>query len=296
MSGTGNGTLAAFATPSASPTNGVRACHTAHANHILMPDAAPVHRQGEVDTISRLHCELPVLGQAHIDEHLDRVLPLGEVRGRRPNWLVVKGEHGPSLLAQSGRRRLEVMGDLCTFQYGRDLAGELFLPGLIYGVASDLVQMLGIKVTSDDKRAWRTGAYRLQHVEVARVYDLGTTQRVRQWITAAAALLARAGYQQVSNDGDQALYVGQHVHCAALSLHGQVVDDRRAQGLPYVFAARDGLTTVAEGKLRVAVSLQAMDLRDQHLDWAAAWSDPTVVTTVIDRGLPPLLYHLQDTL
>jgi len=241
---------------------------------------------GDAQVITSVGCELPVSGRVTINSGShDRVLPLDEMRGRRECWRLVEGDHGSSFLVRSDGKRLEMTGDPRAILRDHDLS-EDYLPGLVYSSALQLVPRLGIRATDDDKRAWRRGEYRLMHVGLARIHEVESVQRARQLI-ASATRLAHERYQHVFNDRDRTLTVRRPLHGITLSLSSED-DNPRDHPLPAILAARCDETARVAGKLRVEVALAAAGLRARHLDRAAAWLDPSVVTAIIDEHVAQL--------
>ncbi len=218
-----------------------------------------------------------------------------------PDWksfrrLQVEGSHSATVAVKSrDHDTLTISGNPAKFLQGHNIFGPNDLCRLSYAFLDALTACLGLSPSLVARASWRSGDFTLSRVDCTRSYDLGSADRVRRFLTAAAAV-AHGRHQKVSQYDSQTVYLGQKSRRASLKLYDKFTElQQRGHMLPVTLAPpwHQKLLQCAEGMVRVEVTLRSMELRDRGLDRGAAWS-PSVVESVIDSRLAQM--ELNDTM
>ncbi len=221
--------------------------------------------------------------------------PSGQVEWSTIRRLGVVGSHDSSVQVRSvDREHLEVSGNLGKWLQGHNLLGSPDMPRLCWVGLRSLVQALQLSPTIGDYEAWAAGNLRVRRVDVTRMFDLGTQERVAEWL-AAAGRVARTRHQRGNMHGST-IYIGQRSRRKALKFYDKHTEMRqqghRLPGSLPLEVRRQALAWAA-GKLRVELVLRGKEL-DQH-GWSSAsvWT-PHFTEWVLDDHLAGV--ELMDTL
>ncbi len=219
----------------------------------------------------------------------------GEIEWSTIRRLSVVGSHDSSVQVRSiDRKYLEISGNLGKWLQGHNLLGSPDMPRLCWAGLRALVEVLDLSPTMGDYEAWAAGDFRVRRVDVTRMFDLGTQERVNEWL-AAAGRVARTRHQRGSMHGST-VYIGQHSRRKALKFYDKATEMRRpGHRLPTSLPAevQDAALAWAVGKLRVEVVLRGKELDERGWSRASVWT-PQFTEWVFDENLAGV--ELMDTL
>jgi len=204
----------------------------------------------------------------------------------------VKGKHGRKLTVKAKGSYLYISGSYAKFLQGHNVFGSSNLINLCCETFYQVTRELDILVSKESKQVWESGLFRLQQLDYAQSYQLESPEQVQQWIRAALA----AGYsrwQSVHPEHNRfgtSLYMGLESDRSLLRIYGKGAElNVPGHHLPARLERRDDIIDFAAPLLRVEASLESRMLKEEHLDTAARWLDPTVA----DRVLEERKDHLQ---
>lgn len=195
----------------------------------------------------------------------------------------VGGTCGAALHVKRHGSTLRVAGSYPRFLQGHNVWSGDDLVGLCGEVFERVADALRINVREGDRRAWGAGRVELERVDVVWLYDLGSHERVQQWLQ-VAGVVARARHQTIStirSAHGATMYVGQHSRRVGHKYYGKG-GELRANPLPRALPHRADIEGYAAGLLRVEVVMRRRALTERRLARAAAWADPAVARRVLD--------------
>lgn len=111
---------------------------------------------------------------------------LGKVEYRTDRRLLVEGSHDSRIAIRGGLGVLEFSGNPSKFLQGHNLFGPADLVPLMDRCLQVISEKLGLTPSASDLQAWRTGSYDLSRIDVARMIDCGSPERVRKVLDALA--------------------------------------------------------------------------------------------------------------
>lgn len=221
----------------------------------------------------------------------------GVVEWRSSKRLEVEGSYSTRLLVRSsGDGVVEISGNPAKFLQGHNLFGPASLLPLVHRAMLHVAGVLGIPVSVEDVKDWRAGAYDLSRVDVARLIDCGSPERVRKILDLLAAV-ARTKYQASSRVRSGTVYIGQHSRRVSLKFYDKAeeLSAKGGHGLCTKLAPfwRQPLLDFARGKLRAELTLRSNELRDRGYHRASQWSSG-LAESLLDERMAAL--ELNDTL
>jgi len=205
----------------------------------------------------------------------------------------VAGACGATLSVRRRGSTLSVAGSYPRFVQGHNVWSGDNLVGLCSEVFERVAGVLGVDVYESDRHAWGAGQVHLERVDVVRLYDLGSHERVQQWLQVAGAV-AHTRYQAVDmtrSTHGATVYVGKRSRRIGHKYYGKG-GELRANPLPRMLHRRADIEGYAAGLLRVEVVLRRRALKDRGLVRAAAWEDPMVARRILDERVS--LVEMED--
>jgi|HigsolmetaGSP11D_1036233.scaffolds.fasta_scaffold10507_2 II/X family phage/plasmid replication protein len=228
-----------------------------------------------------------------------RVNPDGSIEWQTETRLAVRGSFDAALhvkthaVAPDGSGViLEIDGNPVKWLQGHNLWGTDDLIGLVCETMERLVPLLGLEPSDSDRKAWESGVFELQRVDVTDSYELRNRADCLAWIRSAehSAHMRHRGKGQITKGNT--LYFGKHSRRWSLKVYskGQEIV-APGHELPEGIAT-PAVLAWADNKLRFEAVLRKMWLTDRGLDVAANWGDntPAELLTELLQGL-----HMSDT-
>ncbi len=236
-----------------------------------------------------VHALLPHgTGEVVAGGYLDVLGPDAMPERQSRRWRIVPGPYGGTLsLRTHPRGGLEVRLNPSRYCQGHGLFGSADLVPLMWTALRDGIRRIGLDVPPADLRAWERGDYRVTRVDIVRMFDCGTPERVGQFL-AAAARVARIPRQRTDVVGWETIYIGKESKRLTLLLYSksrELRGGRRYRKLPPEW--REALLAYASGKIRVELRVRATQLTEWGLDHASAWT-PEVADRLLDERLEKL--------
>lgn len=222
------------------------------------------------------------------------VKPSGEVEWATDRRLQVEGSHSSTMAVRGTGSLLELSGSPAKFLQGHNLFGSGDVVGGVCRVMERLTSVLELVPSEHDRELWRSGGFDLTRVDVTRMYDLGSRERVRAALD-ALRVVARVSHQRTDSYGSGTVYLGQRSRRLSLKLYDKLAELlTRGHGLPDTMAPvwHQKLTEWASGKLRAELTLRGKELAERRLRLGAAWS-PTVAESLLNERLDAV--QLNDT-
>lgn len=198
----------------------------------------------------------------------------------------VAGAYGATLHVRRRGSTLCVAGSYPRFMQGHNVWSGDNLVGLCGEVFGRVADALCVDVHESDRHAWDAGQVELERVDVVRLYDLGSHERVQQWLQVVGAV-AHTRHQVVGVDRSThgaTVYVGKKSRRIAHKYYGKG-GELRANPLPRTLHRRTDIEAYAAGLLRVEVVLRRRALKERRLARAAAWDEPVVARRILDERL-----------
>jgi II/X family phage/plasmid replication protein len=192
-----------------------------------------------------------------------------QVEGSYSSKMVIRSDDSPGLMGC----RLHISGNPVKFLQGHNLFGSDDLNYLVYRAMSVIADRLGLPASDNDRWSWRVGMFMLTRLDVTRSYDLGTPDRVRDWLTSASQV-AHSRYQPAGNKYAGTLYIGQNSRRVSLKIYDKLAEIQKAGHRLPDDLPKDwyhGLTEWASGKLRCEATVRSMWLKDNVLTAGIAW-------------------------
>ncbi len=220
----------------------------------------------------------------------DRVVWTSERR------ISIEGSYSTTVQVRGGFGELEISGNLAKFLQGHNVFGPASLLPLVVRAMQVIVPQLGIEPSTDDRADWSAGGYTLSRVDVARMLDFGTPERVRKALDVLHES-ARTKYQPASRVKSGTVYIGQHSRRVSMKFYDKLgeMGVKGVHGLCAKLAPKwhRPLRDHAAGKLRAELTMRSNELRDRGLHRASRWS-ASVATTLLDERMSAL--ELNDTI
>ena len=205
----------------------------------------------------------------------------------------VAGAYGATLSVRRRGSTLSVTGSYPRFVQGHNVWSGDNLVGLCSEVFERVAGALCVAVHPSDRHAWGAGQVELERVDVVRLYDLGSHERVQQWLQVAGAV-ARSRYQAVDmsrSTHGATVYVGKRSRRIGHKYYGKG-GELRANPLPRMLPHRADIEGYAAGLLRVEVVLRRRALKERRHARAAAWADPAAARRILDERMS--LVEMED--
>lgn len=222
----------------------------------------------------------------------------GVVEWRSTRRLEVEGSYSTKMLVRaSGDDELEISGNPAKFLQGHNCFGPASLIPLVSRAMVAIASSLGVEASPTDVADWRAGAYTVSRVDVARLIDCGSPERVRKVLDLLNDF-ARTKYQSASRVRSGTVYIGQHSRRIALKFYDKGEEVRQGKGGHGLCAKlapiwHQPLLGFAAGKLRAELTIRSNELRDRGLHRGSRWS-AAVAESLLDERMAALELH--DTL
>jgi II/X family phage/plasmid replication protein len=225
----------------------------------------------------------------------------GTVEHTKDRWAVVEGSYSSKFVVRGDDDptvfgcRLYISGNPSKFLQGHNLFGSGDLNYLVSRTMEVIADRLGLPASANDRASWRMGAYFVHRVDVTRMYDVGTPERVNDWLVSAARVI-HSRYQPAGNDHGSTIYVGKNSRRVSLKFYDkgrelQVRGHALPDTLPIDWHRR--LTQFSVGKLRVEATFRSMWLNDNGRAVGLAWS-PEVAENLLQERLEAI--EMSDTM
>lgn len=222
------------------------------------------------------------------------VRPSGEIEWSTERRLQVEGSHSSVVSVRGTGSLLEISGSPAKFLQGHNLFGSGDVREAVTQTMEKLTACLELVPSERERELWRLGLYDLTRVDVTRMYDLRTPERVRSALEALRTV-ARVSQQKTSCYGSSTVYVGQKSRRLSLKLYDKLTELlSRGHGLPDTMAPEwhQKLLEWAAGKLRGELTLRGKELAERGLRYGFFWS-PAVAEMLFDERIGKL--ELSDT-
>jgi II/X family phage/plasmid replication protein len=208
----------------------------------------------------------------------------------------VEGSYSTTMQVRGGFGQLEISGNPAKFLQGHNAFGPGSLLPLVARAMEVIAGQLGIEPSDADRADWRGGAYTLSRVDVARMLDLGTPERVRKALDVLHEV-AKTKYQPASRVKSGTVYIGQKSRRVSMKFYDKLgeMGAKGGHGLCAKLAPEwhQPLLDHASGKLRAELTMRSNELRDRGLHRASRWS-ASVASGLLDERMSAL--ELNDTI
>jgi II/X family phage/plasmid replication protein len=222
----------------------------------------------------------------------------GLIEWRSTRRLDLEGSYSTKMqIRSSDDGELEIHGNPAKFLQGHNCFGPASLIPLVSRTMETIVDQLGLQTSPADLAAWRAGAYTISRVDVARLVDCGSPERVRKVLDLLNDF-ARTKYQSASRVRSSTVYIGQHSRRITLKFYDkgeEVCKGKKGHGLCAKLSPiwHQPLLDYVAGTLREELTLRSNELRDRGLHRASRWS-AAVAESLLDERMAGLELH--DTL
>lgn len=220
---------------------------------------------------------------------------LGEVAWETDRRLVVEGSHSSSVTVRGGLGVLEFSGNPSKFLQGHNLFGSAALVPLMDATLQQVAGKLGLTPSAQDLSDWRRGHYEVSRIDITRMIDCGSPERVRK-VLEVLGHVARTKYQKASIPGSGTVYLGQKSRRVTLKFYDKWAElQQRGHNLCATLAPEwhRNLLDFAAGKLRVELTIRSNELGDRHVRQAKWWT-PDFAESALDARLAVL--EVSDTM
>jgi II/X family phage/plasmid replication protein len=266
--------------------------------------------------IDWVSARVPCAGDALINGgYMVSVDAVGDIEYRSDKRLLVEGSHEARIAVRGGLGWLEISGNPAKFLQGHNLFGPADLVPLMDRALVAITDKLGLVPSLSDRQVWRKGQYEVSRLDIARMLDCGSPERVRK-VLDALGLVARKKYQARSVVGSGTVYIGKGSRRQVVKFYDKGYEiQQKGHTLSGTLAPiwHQQLTGFAVGKLRAEVKVgskwfhenpdarragywngdRAASLLDAQLA-ALEVSDTMRLPDDVIAGLPPKLVPVYD--
>jgi II/X family phage/plasmid replication protein len=221
---------------------------------------------------------------------------LGDVEYRTDKRLLLEGSYDSRIAVRGGLGWLEISGNPAKFLQGHNLFGPAALVPLMYRCLRVVADKLGLVPSISDLQVWRTGSYDVSRLDIARMIDCGSPERVRK-VLDALGLVARKKYQARSVIGSGTVYIGKGSRRQVLKFYDKGYEiQQRGHQLSATLAPdwHQLLTGFAAGKLRTEVKVGSKWFHENPVARRAGIWDEDLAASVLDSQLTVL--EVSDTM
>ena len=221
---------------------------------------------------------------------------VGDVEYRTDKRLLVEGSHESRIAVRGGLGWLEISGNPAKFLQGHNLFGPAELVPLMDRCLQVVAKKLGLVPSLSDLQVWRKGRYELSRLDIARMIDCGSPERVRK-VLDALGLVARKKYQARSVIGSGTVYIGKGSRRQVLKFYDKGYEiQQKGHQLSATLAPdwHQRLTGFAVGKLRAEVKVGSKWFHENPVARRAGFWDGDLAASVLDSQLAVL--EVSDTM
>lgn len=213
----------------------------------------------------------------------------GEVERQSDRWLPLEGSYSSRLAVRGGLGVLDISGNPSKFLQGHNLFGSADLRSLVPQVLEIVCAQLRITPALSDRLAWRRGRYTVSRVDIARMLDCGSPERVRK-VLDVLGTVARTKYQSRAVVGSGTVYIGQKSRRTTLKFydkHAEITKKGHELCAKLVPERRQQLLGFAVGKLRAELTMRSNEIGDRTVR-EARWWDAEFCESLLDERLAVL--------
>lgn len=228
---------------------------------------------------------LPCLHEPVDSGRVLSVAPDGSVEWESVKFSRVTGSFESSISVRSqgsdgnGKAtHLYVDGNPSKWLQGHNIVGSDDLNGLMIAFYARMLSLLSIPHHLDSYRQVLSGQYELKRVDVNYMFELPTLIDVRSWLHAAEFKAKTRHGRPATAKGT--LYFGKNSRrwsIKAYSKYDEVNCGKKAHSVPEEIK-KTGLVEWSKNKLRLELTLRALQLTDINLNFAKNWSTETAYT------------------
>ena len=221
---------------------------------------------------------------------------LGDVEYRTDRRLLVEGSHEARIAVRGGAGVLEISGNPAKFRQGHNLFGPADLVPLMYGCLVRVADSLGRVPSLSNLQEWREGRYEVSRLDITRMLDCGSPERVRK-VVDALGLVARKKYQARSVVGSGTVYVGKGSRRQVLKFYDKGYEiQQRGHQLSATLAPiwHQRLTEYAAGLLRAELKIGSKWFHENPGFRRAGIWNGDLAASVLDKALAAL--EVSDTM
>lgn len=247
--------------------------------------------------IDWVSARVPLAGDELINGgYMVSVDAVGEVEYRTDKRLLVEGSHESRIAVRGGLGSLEISGNPAKFLQGHNLFGLAEVVPLMERCLRVLADKLGLVPSFSDLQAWHKGRYEVSRLDIARMIDCGSPERVRK-VLDALGLVARKKYQARSVIGSGTVYIGKGSRRQVLKFYDKGYEiQQRGHQLSATLAPdwHQRLAGFAVGKLRAEVKIGSKWFHENPAARRAGFWDGDLAASVLDSQLAAL--EVSDTM
>lgn len=220
---------------------------------------------------------VPVIGPADGLVNLERFggtmvyyAETGEARWEAQTWVSVVGSYAATISVRGAVGGLWVSGNPVKMLTGQNLDGPAHVPLLLAATLAVVRRIHPTLPALDGTLA------RCTRLDLTQSIDLGKTERVRALLRVASTA-ARSKYQGRGSTSHDTVYFGKHSRRHSVKLYCKA-DELRSHpplGIPDCLA--DEIAAEAAGLLRVEATVRGMQLKEDGMQLASAWTEAGTV-------------------
>ncbi len=198
----------------------------------------------------------------------------GGIEWRSARRLQVEGSYSSSIAVRGGMGVWEFSGNPTKFLQGHNLFGPDNLLLLMERTFLVITEKFGITLSAADLAMLRAGDYDLSRVDVTRMLDCGSPERVRKTVDVLGQVV-KTKYMSRSVMSSGTVYAGQRSRRLTWKFYDKAAELRvRGHGLCAMLSPRwhQMLYDWCQGKLRAELTLRSLELGDRGLRRASAWT------------------------
>lgn len=250
--------------------------------------------------IDWLSFTVPIIHSQPInDGNVLSVTPEGDISWKIDKKMLVEGSHGSSFQVRSEQQTffdgehyssaytiIRFDGNPIKFMQGHNVFGSSDIQGLLYSCVYRILSLSSPILLEEVNSRLHLYCHLadLTRVDITGMYDLGTDDRVLNWLRSAAdsAHLRHRGRGQFAGD---TLYWGKNSRRWSLKFYPKNQELKAHKPRKGIVDHPQYLRSIQEyasGTLRVELVLRGMELRERGLDSVQCWHDNTPADTFMD--------------
>tara|TARA_R110001606_G_C15335725_1_gene646027 strand:- start:36 stop:1097 length:1062 start_codon:yes stop_codon:yes gene_type:complete len=221
------------------------------------------------------------------DGSIISVNPDGDIEWNTDKRLAVRGSHESNLHVKTDRNsynpetglftQLHLDGNPVKWLQGHNLFGTDDVMGLAIETALKLYTTLALSPTEQDINILKSGSFGLYRVDINYSFALANQSKVLQFIHAMETQ-AHMRHRGAGIMKGKTLYFGQKSRRWSLKMYSkghEITSKKKGHQLNRELALLPSLTSWADDKLRIELTLRSLQLKDIKLDTASKWGDNT---------------------